>query len=131
LAIWNCRDGSRRNFIELESDIDDIRFGPDGNFIVGGMSNGDVLLWNVRTGQMVEKVVGCCGRLTKVALAFTPDGTRLIGSLDRTVKFWDVSLFGMDGSGSQPEGGRMGAEKITGMKELLDFKGHRVCRLAF
>jgi WD40 repeat protein len=85
------------------------------------MSSGDVLIWNVRTRQLVGKVMGCCGGLNKVT--FTPDGTRLVGNRDRVVKFWDFNSFGRDGSGPEPHDS---AETSTGMKELLDFKGHRV-----
>ena len=98
-----------------------MRFNPDGQYIAGALVSGDVLIWNVRIGQLVKKLMGDCESVTSIA--FTTDGTGLVsGGFDRTVKFWDMSLLKTNGPGTQPQDG----DNSTG-KELLNFR-HKVRR---
>jgi len=81
------------------------------------MEKGDVLIWDVRTDQLVEKLTGhshmVCG------IAFTPDDMRLVtSSRDGTVKFWDRNFAGRNGSGSQPGYGEINDTR----KELFTFR---------
>ena len=86
-----------------------------------------MLIWNVRTGQWVEKLMRHCGRVRGVT--FTPDGMGLVsGSRDQTVKFWDMSFLRLDGPGSEARNRRTKAKGSTGGQEILNFKGHKVCR---
>jgi WD40 repeat protein len=130
LKIWNWRDGSQK-FVEVpELGIRDIRFSPAGRYIAAGVDSGNVLIWNVRTGHLVEKLMGHRDRVKSVA--FTPDGTRLVsGSVDQTCKVWDLGhLFAMDGSGSL-QAGRIEDNSIG--KEILNFNhnGSKVCPICF
>jgi len=89
LQIWNCRDGSGKIFEDL-GHIEDIRFSPDGQYIAGALNSGDVLIWHVRKGQLLEKLIG--HREWVNSIAFTPDGMGLVsGSFDRTVTGLDHS----------------------------------------
>ena len=86
------RGGSKKTLeVAVEEEIDSMCFSPDGRHIAVGMSYGDLLLWNVRTGQMVEKLAG---HLDSVyALAFSPDGAELVsGGQDGTVRFWKIRI---------------------------------------
>ena len=67
LEIWNCRDGSRKVLYESKL-LYDIHFSPDGKFIAAADSG--VLLWNVRTGQMVKKLEGHCCLVLSVMGSF-------------------------------------------------------------
>ena len=70
-------------------------FSPDGRHIAVGMSRGDVMLWNVRTGRLVERLLG--HRSGVYALSFSSDGTGLFsGGRDRTVRFWNIISLGID-----------------------------------
>ena len=67
-------------------------FSPDGQSVAGGTVDGQIVLWNVRTGQTQE--LGQPGPLNPVdSLAFTQDGSLLFQSLRYTneVVVWDLS----------------------------------------
>jgi len=47
-------------------------------------------IWDARTGELLETLQG--HRNWVYSVAFTPDGRGLVsGSLDKTLKYWDVS----------------------------------------
>jgi len=120
LEIWNWQDGSQRIFEDLKMDVSDIRFSPDRKYIAVGTESGGVLIWNVRTGRLVEKL-GNCDR-TVHTIAFTPDGTGLFsGSWDETVEFSDLTFLGL-GSLPKLEDVRLETANSTG-EELLNFRG--------
>jgi WD40 repeat protein len=58
LEIWNWRDGSRKLFKHLNAEIHSIFFRRGGQYIAVTVDDGDVLIWNIRTGQLVEKLMG-------------------------------------------------------------------------
>ena len=77
--------------------IRSVRFAPDDKAVAIGDGNGDITLWSVPNGQLRHRLSG--QRKSVVALAFTPDGTKLAsGSNDdmfmtrkqNSVKIWDV-----------------------------------------
>ena len=54
LKIWNWRDGSRKSFRDLESNVRDIRFSPDGKFIAVGVDGADVECTDRPIGEKVD-----------------------------------------------------------------------------
>jgi WD40 repeat protein/serine/threonine protein kinase len=67
-------------------------FSPNGQFVAGGTVDGQVVLWDPRTGQTVEEL-GQPGPLNAVdSLAFTRDGSSLFQSLRYSceVAVWDL-----------------------------------------
>jgi WD40 repeat protein len=66
-------------------------FSPDGQSVAGGTSDGQVVLWDLRTGK--RTILGQPGPISPVdSLAFTPDGSSLFQSLRYANKvfIWDL-----------------------------------------
>jgi len=120
LIIWNWRDGTTRKTLEgVELAINHIRFSPNGQYIAAGMDDcqASVLIWNVHTGQLVEKLmVDVDGWVSSIA--FMPDGMGLVSAASNAVRLWDINLFGMGSSVSQLRNGRM---EVDNSKEFVNF----------
>ena len=99
VRIYSMRDGSYKTLEPSEKEtMQCMCFSPDGRHIAVGTSDGHVLLWNVRAGQLVERLVGHQNPV--YALAFSPDGEGLVsGSWDQTVRFWNISSIRIGRSG--------------------------------
>jgi glucose repression regulatory protein TUP1 len=63
---------------------------PDGKLVAAGSLDTMVRVWNVQTGQQVERLKG--HKDSVYSVAFSPDGKSLVsGSLDRTLRVWDLT----------------------------------------
>lgn len=61
----------------------------NGRLVAAGCLDAVVRIWDVATGQLVERLKG--HQDSVYSIAFTQDGRGLIsGSLDRTLKHWDI-----------------------------------------
>jgi WD40 repeat protein len=70
--------------------VHSVAFSPDGKLLVSGDENGNVILWNVKTGRRVRMMKEHDSTVNSVA--FNHKGTRIAsGSFDQTVKIWEVS----------------------------------------
>ena len=128
-----------------DAGVTSVAISPDGRWVAAGSLDTVVRIWDVSTGQLVERLRG--HRDSVYSVAFTPDGKGLVsGSLDKTLKYWDVSgLNGSSGSGSAngsvkgkkegsqaPNGGPSGPG-ASGAVVKKDEKGGRVseCTMNF
>ena len=95
-----------------------------------------VRIWDARTGELLERLQG--HRNSVYSVAFTPDERGLVsGSLDKTLKYWDVSRL-VNGPGGRPNSpGASKRDSMNGKKDVgtregnsactMNFTGHKVC----
>ncbi len=89
--VWDTATGILR--LELHADtrqgtIDAIAFSPSGGILAASTSEGEIIEWNIRTGQRV--VVGHQGPGQVNALAFSPDGQILAtADAEGSITLWD------------------------------------------
>lgn len=68
----------------------DLAVDPSGEVVCASSHDSfDIHLWNVQTGQLLDRLSGHEGPIS--TLAFTPDGANLAsGSWDRTIRVWSI-----------------------------------------
>jgi len=93
-------------------------------------------IWDARTGGLLERLRG--HKSCVFSVAFAPDGCGLVsGSLDKTLKYWDVSRLANEPGGRQNSQGVskhniLNERKDVGTREgnspcTMNFIGHKVC----
>jgi WD40 repeat protein/tetratricopeptide (TPR) repeat protein len=75
--------------LRLRGMVEDVAFSPDGKTLAQASREGNVQLWDVATGKILETLKGHSSAV--LAVAFSPDGRTLAsGSTDHTVRLWNV-----------------------------------------
>jgi WD40 repeat protein len=117
VIIWRLRDGFSRVLTASDFYPRSVRLSLDGRYIASGDYYGNILIWNVRTGNLVARWRGHSNLVA--SLVFTPDGKSLLsGSWDNQVIQWDVSFLSSLGMANPP---------ISDMMEISRLIGHTVC----
>lgn len=123
----------------VDAGVTSVCISPDGRLVAAGSLDTVVRIWDVATGQLVERLRG--HRDSVYSVAFTPDSAGLVsGSLDKTLKYWDVrpilrrepgAVSGPGGaltpagkSGAGGAGGKEGAGE-KGSQCTMNFTGHK------
>ena len=89
LIIWDLQTGEALAEHQLEVPASSVALSDDGDTVLTGLFDGDVVLWDAVSGDEIRRFGGHTDVVTRVA--FSPDGTSLLsGSLDRTLRLWDV-----------------------------------------
>jgi len=66
-----------------------VDFSPDGQTIVAGLDNGNILMWDINTGELVQEFDGHSDRVTELSFDATGMGL-LSGAEDRALILWQV-----------------------------------------
>jgi len=115
--IWCLRDGSSRVLTNSVFYPRSVQLSLDGRYIASGGHYGNMMLWNVRTGNLVARWRGHSSLVA--SLAFTTDGKGLLSaSWDSQIMPWDISFLGSLGMAYPP---------ISGIMEISRLIGHKVC----
>ncbi len=88
IYLWDLQTGEELHVFEgLRSNIRSVDFSPDGRWVMASNSGGDILLWDIASGQLLFEFAQ-----TDTAVAtFLPDGrTALSGSADGSLVLWDL-----------------------------------------
>lgn len=88
VKLWDVYTGELLANLEHPAHVHAVAYAPDGNLLAVA-AGWDVHLWGPASKRRLETLTGHRQRVTSVA--FLPDGRDLLsGSLDGTVKVWDV-----------------------------------------
>ena len=89
-----------------------------------------VYIWDADTSELLESLrehgssVWC--------VAFTPDGHGLVSrSLDKTLKYWDISHLANGPSDRQNSPGASERDNLDGRKDVSTRKGNNLCTMNF
>jgi WD40 repeat protein/DNA-binding SARP family transcriptional activator/energy-coupling factor transporter ATP-binding protein EcfA2 len=90
VRIVDVRTGATRRLPGGHNGNSSAVFSPDGRVLASPGDDGTIILWDARTAQLLETLVGHGGRV--IAAAFSPDGRTLYScSLDGAVFAWDLA----------------------------------------
>jgi WD40 repeat protein len=90
IKVWDLDNGICLRSWQSLAPIYKIDLSDDDLTLACSGENGDVLLWNIATGELLKKLVGHTGNILDVA--FQRQGTLLASSsLDSTIKLWDLT----------------------------------------
>jgi len=124
VRIWGV-DGTSKVLTINDHDpyaaaVTSVAISPNGQYVAAGSFDAVVRIWDVSTGQLVERLRGHRDSIWSVA--FTPDRKGLVsGSSDKTLKFWDLS-----GMGAVAKCKSDGKRDDKSSPCTLNFTGHKV-----
>src|SRR5205085_2885292 len=88
LLLHDVNTGNVLFSLPCDWGIECLAFAPNGQYLVGGSSHGEIIVWNLSTRQ-----AQCLGKHQDrvLSLAFFPDSCRFAsGACDSTVRIWDI-----------------------------------------
>ena len=90
IKIWDIGNGDCIHSWQLLKPIYGITLSNDSQTLVSGCESGDILLWNVATGELLKTLIGHTSTVTNTA--FQPGGMLLASSSDdSTIKLWNLA----------------------------------------
>jgi WD40 repeat protein len=90
IKIWDLDSGICLKSWQSSASVYRIALTADDGILACSGENGNLLLWDVRTGQLLKELIGHVGHV--VGVAFQPQGTLLASSsFDSMIKLWDLT----------------------------------------
>jgi len=96
VRIWETATGKEVRRIDGKNTVLTVSYSPDGGSIVAGSSGNEVREWDAATGRQLlsfEAAQGAPARNvleTRVAVVFSPDGTKLLTGAKMLAQLWDA-----------------------------------------
>jgi len=110
--VWNAKTGSCIRTLDLGSEAAVAlccSFGPGDRHALVGTKAGELLLFDLASGDLLERHEAHTGALW--SLGVRPDGKGCAtGSADKSVKFWDFDLKAVDAAGAAAGAGKGGKD---------------------
>lgn len=89
LIVWDVAKGTIEAQRQLDIPAHSVDLSADGRLLLTGLFNGDIVLWDTDSGEEIWRFSGHTDVVTRAV--FNADETRIFsGSLDRTLRLWDV-----------------------------------------
>jgi WD40 repeat protein len=90
VEIFDAMAGINRATFAQRRSISSVAFSPDDDFLVSGLLDGTIHIWEVQTGTLFRMFTGHIG--DALSLAFSPCGTLIAsGGTTGTVRIWNIS----------------------------------------
>ncbi len=121
MRVWDIDTGREILNMGIEDGVTTVAISPGGEYVSAGSLDKSVRVWDLRSGQLIDRLDGPEGHKDSVySVAFAPNGRSLVsGSLDKTIKMWELS-------DNRPMlGPSMGSRERMG-KCVKTFEGHKV-----
>lgn len=137
VRLWDLDTNQMLRALQIEDGVTTVAISPDNRFVAAGSLDKSVRVWDISTGALMVLLEGTepdvdaeghpinraeghprgDGHTDSVySVAFAPSGDRLVsGSLDKTIKMWELLTPPRLAPGSQPSG-----------RCIRTFKGHKV-----
>jgi WD40 repeat protein len=112
IHVWDAVTGTELYTITIDTlAVYAVRYSPDGQLIAAGVQEGDVLVYDTSSRELVRRLTGHTGLVPN--LAFTADGKYLTSSShDNTVKVWDMDT-GEELATLDPQTGSLGGHAVS------------------
>lgn len=88
--VWRVLEGALMQVIEHPDAVCDAAVFPDGKRLVTGCADGVARIWNLMTGELINRLFGHDAQVWSVEALPNRDGIAT-GSWDQTARIWDAS----------------------------------------
>ncbi|ETO03613.1 WD-40 repeat-containing protein [Reticulomyxa filosa] len=90
IGLW---DITTEQNIKILGDLDitcNLQCSPNDQIVVFALNDNTIVIWNVKTNEIIHKLKGHCGTVEKIA--FSSNGRFIVScSKDKTIRLWDIT----------------------------------------